>query len=249
VLLFFTTFLLFLFNKVNAQSRNYLGNNLSVSLNSQSLSKLKFNDSLTDSKYFFSNTKFLIGYKHSIYSSFTKKEDVLKYTQINLLPSLQIVKVNFGHENLNRTLINFKIGLSGVFHTSTKNTFLFAANSFANEDEFTLPDATFRYSGMMTFMRKVSTKFSYKAGLTFTYLFAEPLYLPVLGFRYKTSKKSILNVTFPFVVNWKKQTKVQKFFYGFTCKPSGGINHYQNKLSVDTTNVSLILRQRNYQFL
>ena len=248
-LLFFNTFFLLLFNKASAQSKNYLGNNLSVSLNSQSLSKLKFNDSTTDSKYNFRNTKFLIGYKHSLYSNFVQKEGILKFSQINVLPSLQISKVNFGHENLNRTLVNLKIGLSGIFHTSAKNTFLFAANTFANEDEYTLSNATFRYAGMMMYMRKVNNKFSYKTGLTFTYLFGEPLFLPVLGFKYKTSEKSMLNVTLPFVINWKKQTKVQKLFYGFTLKPNGGINQYQNKLSVDTTNVSLILRQRNYQFL
>ena len=249
IALFLAAFFLVLFGKAHAQSKNYLGNNLTVSLNSQSISKLKFNDSLNDSKYNFRNTKFLIGYKHSLYSSFTQKEGVLKYSQINVLPSLQIGKVNFGHENLNRTLINLKIGLSGIFHNSAKNTFLLAANVFANEDEYTLPDATFRYSGMMLYMRKVNPRFSYRTGLTFTYLFGEPLVLPVLGFKYKTSEKSMLNVTLPFVINWKKQTKVQKLFYGFTFRPSGGINHYQNKLSVDTTNVTLILRQRNYQFM
>jgi hypothetical protein len=247
--LFFAAFLLFLIGKANAQSKNYLGNNLTVSLNSQSISKLKFNDSLNDSRYNFSNTKFLIGYKHSLYSSFTQKEGFLKYSQINVLPSLQIGKVNFGHENLNRTLVNLKIGLSGIFHTSAKNTFLVAANAFANEDEYTLPDATFRFSGMMMYMRKVNPKFSYKTGLTLTYLFGEPLFLPILGFKYKTSEKSMLNVTLPFVINWKKQTKVQKLFYGFTIKPSGGFNQYQNKLSVDTTNVTLMLRQRNFQIL
>jgi hypothetical protein len=249
ILLFFAVFFLFSFCNANAQSKNYLGDNLTVSINSQSISKLKFNDSTTDSKYNFRNTKFLIGYKHSLYSSFTQKEGVLKYSQINVLPSLQISKVNFGHENLNRTLVNLKIGLSGIFHTSAKNTFLVAANAFANEDEYTLPDATFRFSGMMMYMRKVNTKFSYKTGLTLTYLFGEPLFLPVLGFKYKTSEKSMLNVTLPFVINWKKQTKVQKLFYGFTIKPSGGINQYQNKLSVDTTNVTLMLRQRNFQIL
>lgn len=248
-LFFFTALFLFLFNNANAQSKNYLGNNLTFSLNSQSLSKLKFNDSVPESKYNFSNTKFLIAYKHSLYSNFTQKEGLLKYSQINFLPSLQIGKVNFGHENLNRTLINLKIGISGIFYTSAKNTFLFAANAFANEDEYTLPDATFRYSGMMMYMRKVNPKFSYRTGLTFTYLFGEPLVLPVLGFKYKTSEKSMLNVTLPFIINWKKQTKVQKLFYGFTFRPSGGINHYQNKLSVDSTNATLILRQRNYQFL
>ncbi|MCF8428688.1 MAG: DUF6268 family outer membrane beta-barrel protein [Bacteroidia bacterium] len=226
-----------------------MGNNLTFSLNSQSISKLKFNDSTADSKYNFSNTKFVIGYKHSLYSNFTQRDGYLKFTQINVLPSLQIGKMNFGHDNLNRTLINFKLGLSGMFHTSTKNTFLFVVNAFANEDEYTLPDAIFRYSGMMMYTRKVNPKFSYRAGLTFTYLFGEPLVLPVLGFKYKTSEKSMLNVTLPFVINWKKQTKVKKLFYGFTFRPSGGINRYQNKLSVDTTNVTLMLRQRNYQFL
>jgi len=249
ILHFFAAFLLFLFGKANAQSKNYLGNNLTVSLNSQSISKLKFNDSINDSEYNFRNTKFLIGYKHSLYSSFIQKEGVLKFSQINVLPSLQIGKVNFGHENLNRTLVNLKIGLYGLFHTSAKNTFLVVANAFANEDEYTLPDATFRFSGMIMYMRKVNTKFSYRTGVTFTYLFGESLFLPILGFKYKTSEKSMLNVTLPFVINWKKQTKVQKLFYGFTFKPNGGINHYQNKLSVDTTNVTLTLRQRNYQFL
>ena len=100
ILLFLAAFFLVIFDKANAQSKNYLGNNLTVSINSQSISKLKFNDSLNDSKYNFRNTKFLIGYKHSLYSSFTKKEGVLKYSQINVLPSLQIGKVNFGQENL-----------------------------------------------------------------------------------------------------------------------------------------------------
>ena len=84
IALFGATFFLVLFGKVHAQSKNFLGNNLTVSLNSQSISKLKFNDSTSDSKYNFSNTKFLIGYKHSLYSSFTKKEGVLKYSQINV---------------------------------------------------------------------------------------------------------------------------------------------------------------------
>jgi hypothetical protein len=48
---------------------------------------------------------------------------------------------------------------------------------------------------------------------------------------------------------FKSRKKALLLFYGFTLKPSGGINQYQNKLSVDTTNVSLILRQRNFQIL
>ncbi|MFZ4799779.1 MAG: DUF6268 family outer membrane beta-barrel protein [Bacteroidia bacterium] len=249
VLLFIATFLLFRFGKINAQSKNYLGNNLTFFINSQSISRLKFNDSTTDSKYNFRNSKFVIGYKHSLYSNFIQKDGILKFTQISLSPALQIGKVNFENDNLNRTLVNLKLGLSGIFHTSNINTFLVAANAFANEDEYTLPEASFRYSGMFMYIRKVNPKFSYRTGITFTYLFGEPLALPIVGFKYKTSEKSMLNVTLPFVVNWRKQTKVQKLFYGFTLRPNGGINRYQNKLSIDTTNVTLILRQRSYQFL
>ena len=248
-ILFFATFLLFTFDKVIAQSKNYLGNNLTFSINSQSISRLKFNDSTTDSKYNFRNSKFVIGYKHSLYSKFSQKDGNLKFTQIRISPALQVGKANFENDNLNRTLVNLKLGVSGIFHTSNKNTFLIAANAFANEDEYTLPDASFRYSGTLMYIRKVNSKFSYRTGIAFTYLFGEPLALPILGFKYKTSEKSMLNVTLPFVINWRKQTKVQKLFYGFTLRPNGGINRYQNKLSIDTTNVTLMLRQRTYQFL
>lgn len=249
VILFLAGIFLLSFYSANAQSNNFLGNNLTFSLNSQSISRLKFNDSTTESKNNFRNSKFVIGYKHSLYSKFSQKDGHLKFTQIRISPVLQIGKVNFENDNLNRTLINLKLGLSGIFHTSNKNTFLLAANAFANEDEYTLPEASFRYSGMLMYMRKVNSKFSYRTGIAFTYLFGEPLALPILGFKYKTSEKSMLNVTLPFVINWRKQTKVQKLFYGFTLRPNGGINRYQNKLSIDTTNVTLILRQRTYQFL
>ncbi len=249
IFLILSAFILITVDKTNAQSKKYLGNNLTFSINSQSLSRLKFNDSITESKYNFSNNKFVLAYKHSLYSNFSQKNGDTKYSQINVLPALQIGKVNFGNDNLNRTLINLKLGLSGVFKTSIKNTFLFTANIFANEDEYTLPDASFRYSGMALYIRKVNQKFSYRTGIAFTYLFGEPLVLPILGFKYKTSEKSMLNVMLPFVINWRKQTKIQKLFYGFTLRPNGGINRYQNKLSVDTTNVTLILRQRTYQVL
>lgn len=240
---------LFSYGQLFAQNRNYLGNSLSFSLNSQSVSKLKFKDSTSDSKYNYGYSRFLVGYKHGVYSHFSNEDNQIKFSQISVLPSLQLAKANFGHEQLNRTLVNLKLGIVGIFKTSNKNTFLFLAQAFANEDEYTLSDAVLRYSGMGMFVRKVSPKFSYRAGITFTYLFGEPLALPILGFKYQTGKKSMLNVTLPFVVNWKKQTNIPKLFYGFSLKPSGGINRYQNKLSVDTTNVTLMLRQRSFQFL
>ena len=249
VFLYVTGFCLLATGQSNAQSQNYLGNTLNYSFNTQSVSRLKSIDSTNESRYNLRNSKFAIAYKRLVYSKFSEKEGQTKFTQIRLSPALQIGKVNFGSENLNRTLININVGVSSIFQTSNKSFFLLAANAFANEDEYTLPEASFRYLGMFMYIRKVNPKFSYTTGIAFTYLFGEPLALPILGFKCKTSEKSILNVKLPFLVNWRKQTKVQKLYYGFSLKPNGGINRYQNKLSVDTTNVTLMLRQRTYQFL
>ncbi len=235
--------LLFAFQFIAAQNRNYLGNNMSVSLNTQSLSRLKNNDSLINDKYNFRFSQFSIGYKHELYSKINTKNNTLAFSQVSVLPALKIGNASFGSNNLDRTLINLKLSLLGIFHTSAKNTFLVTATTFANEDEYTLADATLRYAGIFLYNRKVNNKFSYRVGTTFTYLFGEPLLLPVLGLRYQTSKKSILNVNLPYSLNWKKQTKIPQLFYGFSLKPNGGINQYQNKLSVDTTNQTLMLRR------
>ncbi|MFA9214701.1 MAG: DUF6268 family outer membrane beta-barrel protein [Candidatus Methylacidiphilales bacterium] len=227
-----------------AQNKNYFGNNLSISFNTQSLSMLKNSDSLLNEKYNFRFSQFSIGYKHELYSKINTKNNTLTFSQISVLPALQLGNASFGAPNLDRTLINLRLSLLGIFHTSAKSTFLVTATTFANEDEYTLPDATLRYAGIFLYNRKVDNKFSYRAGATFTYLFGEPLFLPVLGFRLQTSKKSILNVNLPYSLNWKKQTKIPTLFYGFSLRPNGGINQYQNKLSVDTTNQTLMLRRR-----
>jgi hypothetical protein len=228
-----------------AQNRNYMGKNLHFSINTQSLAKLKNSDTLLNDKYNFRFSQFSIGYKHELYSKITKKNNTLTFSHISVLPAMQIGKAAFGIRKLDRTLLYLKLSLLGVFHPSIKTTFLVTSTTFANEDEYTLADATLRYAGLFLYNRKVNNIFSYKLGATFTYLFGEPLLLPILGFRYQTSQKSMLNVHFPYSLNWKKQTKIPTLFYGFSLKPTGGINQYQNKLSVDTTNQTLILRRRN----
>lgn len=231
-----------------AQNNNYLDNNIAFSASTQSISRLNNSNSLLNYKYNFRFSKFVIAYQHPLYKKITIKNNELKFVQINLMPSLQIGNANFGADNLNRTIINTKLGLLSIFNTSAKNTFTISVNTFANEDEYTLPNASYRYSGLLMFNRKINNKFSYRIGLTFTYLFGEPLLLPILGLKYKTSNKSILNVVLPLIINWKKQTKINNLFYGFSLKPNGGINKYQNKLSVDSSNTTLILRRKSIQF-
>ncbi len=242
----FAVMLVFSTKIIYCQTNNLLKNNLTFSINTQSLSNTKGNDSAINN-FRFSNIS--VAYKYGIYSTSSYTNSNLKLTHISLSPSIRIGNANFFKNNLNRVLVNFRLGLNGLFITSNKNSFLVNTTVFANEDEYTFQDALMRYSGIFIFNRKVNQKFSYKVGTTFTYIFGEPLLLPILGFSLKTSPSSKLNVVLPLNINWRKNSKINKFSYGFSLGANGGINRYQNKLSVDTTNTILILRRRSLQFI
>lgn len=242
----FAVMLVFSTKIIYCQTNNLLKNNLTFSINTQSLSNTKGNDSAINN-FRFSNIS--VAYKYGIYSRSSYTNSNLKLTHISLSPSIRIGNANFFKNNLNRVLVNFRLGLNGLFITSNKNSILVNTTVFANEDEYTFQDALMRYSGIFIFNRKVNQKFSYKVGTTFTYIFGEPLLLPILGFSLKTSPSSKLNVVLPLNINWRKNSKINKFSYGFSLGANGGINRYQNKLSVDTTNTILILRRRSLQFI
>lgn len=242
----FAVMLVFSTKIIYCQTNNLLKNYLTFSINTQSLSNTKGNDSAINN-FRFSNIS--VAYKYGIYSTSSYTNSNLKLTHISLSPSISISNANFFKNNLNRVLVNFRLGLNGLFITSNKNSILVNTTVFANEDEYTFQDALMRYSGIFIFNRKVNQKFSYKVGTTFTYIFGEPLLLPILGFSLKTSPSSKLNVVLPLNINWRKNSKINKFSYGFSLGANGGINRYQNKLSVDTTNTILILRRRSLQFI
>lgn len=242
----FAVILVFSSQIIYCQTNNFLKNNFTFSINTQSLSNIKGNDSAINN-FRFSNV--LVAYKHGIYSKSSYTNSNIKLTHITLSPSLRIGNATFFKNNLNRVLVNFRLGLNGLFITSNKNSFLVNTSVFANEDEFTFQDALMRYSGIFIYNRKVNQKFSYNIGTTFTYLFGEPLLLPVLGFSLKTSSNSHLNAILPLNINWRKNSKINKLSYGFSLGANGGINRFQNKLSVDTTNTILILRRRSLQFI
>jgi len=242
----FAVMLVFSTKIIYCQTNNLLKNYLTFSINTQSLSNTKGNDSAINN-FRFSNIS--VAYKYGIYSTSSYTNSNLKVTHISLSPSIRIGNANFFKNNLNRVLVYFRLGLNGLFITSNKNSILVNTTVFANEDEYTFQDALMRYSGIFIFNRKVNQKFSYKVGTTFTYIFGEPLLLPILGFSLKTSPSSKLNVVLPLNINWRKNSKINKFSYGFSLGANGGINRYQNKLSVDTTNTILILRRRSLQFI
>lgn len=230
------------------QNRNQLGNFINVNGFVNSQSKLRSNDSLVDnSNYHFDYRQVGINYKHTLFSKFNFTDDNLKFSQISIIPGLQLAHADFGKDQFSRNFINLSLGLLGIFHTSPKNTFIGIATAMANEDEYTLPNAYLKYAGAFIYSRKLNPKFSYRVGIAFSYVFGDPRILPLLGARWRINNKSILNFTLPLNINYKHSTKYQHLFYGFSSRSFGGYNRFQNKLNVDTINRVLVMRRRSFQ--
>lgn len=230
------------------QNRNQLGNFISVNGFVNSQSKLRNNDSLLDnSAYRFDYRQAGISYKHNLYSKFNLADNNFTFSQVSIIPGLQLAHADFGKDHFTRNFINVSLGLLGIFHTSPKNTFMGVATAMANEDEYTLPNAYLKYAGAFIYSRKVNPKFSYRVGIAFSYVFGDPRVLPLLGARWQINKKSILNFTLPLNINYKHSTKYPNLFYGFSSRSFGGYNRFQNKLNIDTINRVLVMRRRSFQ--
>ncbi len=230
------------------QNRNQLGNFISVNGFVNGQSKLRSNDSLlNNSAYRFDYRQAGISYKHNLFSKFNLIDNNLTFSQVSIIPGLQLAHADFGKDQFTRNFINLSLGLLGIFHTSPKNTFIGAATAMANEDEYTLPNAYLKYAGAFIYTRKVNPKFSYRVGIALSYVFGDPRVLPLLGARWQINKKSILNFTLPLNINYKHSTKYQNLFYGFSSRSFGGYNRFQNKLNIDTINRVLVMRRRSFQ--
>ena len=231
---------------VQAQNMQLFSNSLHVNAGIQSISLLSYNNAYSTDKLNLRNSHIGVSYKNLVYNKLDISKK--KFSSINLQPSVRVSEANFGLSNLNRTFINVRLGLNGMFGVSEKSIFLVSANTFANEDEFTIQDATLRFNGVAMYHRRVNKKFSYHGGIVYTFVFGSGIYLPIAGLKYQTGSKSIFNFSFPFGISWRQQSQLSNFVYGFSVRPNGGINQYQNKLSFGNENNTLVYRRSSLLF-
>ncbi len=239
--IFFLCVFAFLFYTNSAQNISpKTGKRFTLSLFEQGQVKTKFRDSL---QFDFSQKTF--SYRAPLYQKITEKDNSISSAGIYLSPNLNVSKLDLGDSVFSRTLINASLGISCFYHPEGKNIYSFSVVPSANEDEFTINDFYVRYASSFVFMRRVSNKFLYHFGITYTFVFGDGLVIPVLGSRIKLSEKSTLNINLPFSFNYTKLVN-EKFNCNFFVRATGGINRYQNKLNVDTTNSIYLFRRRNF---
>ena len=180
------------------------------------------------------------------HSNYTKSEYGLKrFLYIGFQPSLMLSSANFENTALDRKLINFSLGLNGIYFSSIKNLYLLSLRPMLNEDEYTINNPIWRYNASFMYSRMVNTKFKYRIGLTYTYLFGEGNLLPIVGGTYRFNQKNILLVNLPYNITYRHVIN-SNLTAGLFLKPNGSMNRFMNRNYFDSSYNTVLFRRTSY---
>ena len=114
-----------------------------------------------------------------------------------------------------------------------------------NEDEYTINNPTWRYNASFLYSRMVNTKFKYRIGLTYTYLFGEGNLLPIVGGTYRFNQKNILLVNLPYNITYRHVFN-PNLSAGLFLKPNGSMNRFMNRNYFDSSYNTVLFRRSSY---
>jgi hypothetical protein len=91
----------------------------------------------------------------------------------------------------------------------------------------------------------VNTKFKYRIGLTYTYLFGEGNLLPIVGGTYRFNQKNILLVNLPYNITYRHVIN-SNLTAGLFLKPNGSMNRFMNRNYFDSSYNTVLFRRTSY---
>ncbi|MBV6452801.1 MAG: hypothetical protein FNNCIFGK_00027 [Bacteroidia bacterium] len=230
-----------------AQDRKFLNPQLKFS--AEYLPQSKFKGDSAEGK--FSMTKAYAGFVFPVISRRYALTNDLTYKSLVLL-----VNANANYTLPNITFLENKhrflsatAGPSLIFNSGNKNTWLagFAAGIAQDMDIFS--EITIRFTGHALFKRKVSGNFSYHLGAVYSYVYAQPALLPLLGCVIRTSDKSKLKISLPVSVSFYYKTNEYDMLSVFI-RPDGDqymFSGYNEPMFAASDPLSLRMRYRSFK--
>jgi len=165
---------------------------------------------------------------------------------LTLNPSLSYSRLRLSYFPQERVLINHQVTLSSYYFFSQKNALFFNLRGLYNEDEFTIKNPELRYNASLMYTRKVSQRFSYYAGATYSYVYGEGLWLPLLGARFSWGTTSRLNILLPMQVSYRTRLSGNTRLLVYA-HPEGGVNRFENRLNVsDSLQKTVVFRRQSF---
>ncbi len=180
------------------------------------------------------------------HSNYAKSEYGLKrFLYLGFQPSFVLSSANFENTTLDRKLINLSLGFNGIYTSGIKNMYLLSIRPMLNEDEYTINNPTWRYNASFLYNRMVNTKFKYRIGLTYTYLFGEGNLLPIVGGTYRINQNNILLVNLPYNITYRHVFN-SNLSAGLFLKPNGSMNRFMNRNYFDSSYNTILFRRSSY---
>ena len=125
-----------------------------------------------------------------------------------------------------KPVTRISLGLRALYYSGGKNIWMVSFSPFLSEEVKLIKNVVPRFFGSVLFTRMVNEYFSYKLGLSYTYLFNGGALLPIVGFRVGDYQKVFLNVQIPrdISLNWTINNHWQT---GIFTRLSGGIYRFK----------------------
>lgn len=97
----------------------------------------------------------------------------------------------------NHNLMKASLGMRGIYNTGKKGIWFFDANPFISGDLSAPGTMVSRWASTVLYDRMVSPKFSYRVGITRTFILGNRFTLPYLGIRVGRLNGTYLSIQFP----------------------------------------------------
>jgi hypothetical protein len=163
---------------------------------------------------------------------------------LTVRPSMSYSLVHISSLNQERLLLNPQFSVGSYYLWRTKHKMILNGRVMLNEDEFTINNPDPRYTFSALYAHKIHPQFSYYGGLAYSYVFGEGKFLPLLGGYFSWGNRSSVSLIFPVQAAYRMQA-TPNIRLSFYARPQGGINRYENRLTVtDSTQKILIFRRK-----
>jgi hypothetical protein len=180
----------------------------------------------------YSVSQLSLGFSVPVVTKDLYSKDSTKISNLHFLFTGGFSSVDLKFEGISKHRFNkASIGFRGIYNNGKKSTFFVEASPFMVEDAGFDYTRTYRIAATVLYNHAVNESFSYRLGITHSYLLGNALNLPYIGLRFGRLDKANLSIQFPrnltFVIPVGTYVKASLY-----TKPQGGLYTFANSDSL-----------------
>ncbi|MFN0049402.1 MAG: hypothetical protein ACKVOU_09785 [Cytophagales bacterium] len=159
-----------------------------------------------------------------------KYKPILKYPELPSLTLLFTGSISNSRSYFKFTdtkpVVRISAGLRALYYSGNKSIWMLSFAPFISEESTLYRNAVPRFFGSILYTRMVNEYFSYRLGISYSYLFNGGTFLPILGIRVGDYQKVFLNIQIPRDISlyWTINSHWQT---GIFSRLSGGIYRFK----------------------